>query len=127
MSLSDLPKLTAKKLGIIAKLLESYGIPVTKDADSVSFSFPDCPEALAAWQTLAVQIGKAPLREEKQALRFALWIHGDAGTLFLERIRTLLGLDDTFFPMLRIHIPPKGMKCGLTSTNTTPKLCLARM
>jgi len=45
----DLPKLTAKTLGTYKKLLEGYGLLMEIGEEALSFDFPACPEALAAW------------------------------------------------------------------------------
>lgn len=78
--LSDLPKLTAKTLGLFIKLLARYGMNVEKRNDSMSFEYPECQEALAAWQLLAAKCSEYPGRERDQSVRFMLWMHDGDGT-----------------------------------------------
>lgn len=93
----DVNKLTTKTLAVFMKMLEQYGLFTKKSDDSLSFEFPECPEALLVWKLLATKCSEYSDDRCKQAIRFALWIHNDDGMYFLERIKTLLGLDDRFF------------------------------
>lgn len=108
--ISDMPKLTAKTLGIYLKLLGHYGMFIEKGSDTLMFEFSACPEALTAWQLLAAKCSEYQDREREQAVRFALWIHDGDGAYFLERIRTLLGLDDGFFDYVAEKYLAKGYK-----------------
>lgn len=107
LRLSDAPKVTAKMLTLFRKFLEHYGLFTEKDSDSLYFSFPDFPETLSAWQLLAAKCGEYP-RPQYQAVRFALWVHHDDGSYFLERIRTLLNLDEGFFEYITDKYLEKG-------------------
>lgn len=70
VQLSDIPNHTAKTLAIFIKLLESFGLFTENRGDSLSFEFPDFPEALSAWQLLAVKCSEYPDRQREQAIRF---------------------------------------------------------
>jgi len=102
LRLSDAPKLTGKTLGTFSALLARYGLSIEKNGDALSFSFPDCPDALLAWQLLARKCGELPISPRDQAVRFLLWVHYDDPACFLEKIRALLNLDEGFFEYVTV-------------------------
>ena len=105
---SELPKLTGKTLAIYQKLFERYGLLTEISDDILSFTFSDCPEALAAWKLLAAKCGENQERRKELPVRFALWIHDGDGSYFLKRIETLLGLDKGFFAYVAEKYRAKG-------------------
>ena len=97
MAVNSVPQMTAKTLGILLALLERFGMHVEKSNDMLTFTMPTCPEALATWPLLAKQCSTHPGGEKEYAVRCMLWMHDEDDTYFLERLKTLLGLDDGFF------------------------------
>ena len=97
LSQSDMPKLAAKTIKTYTAFLERYGLCIETTGDGLSFAFPQNPDILAAWQLLAAKCSGYSDKQRDNATQFALWLHHNDGTYFLERLKALLGLDDGFF------------------------------
>ena len=123
---NDLPKCTSKTLAIYAKLFISFGLLLKKENDSILFEFPECPEALAAWQLFAKKCNAYPDRQRDQAVRFMLWMHNGDGEYFLERIRLLLGLDKEFFDYVVDKYQAKGYRVQFNINEYTTNYMLTK-
>ena len=103
---ADLPKMTAKQLGIYTQLLGHSGIVMEDGGDTLSFEIPAKPGALAAWKLLAAVYAKKQV--DHRAPYFILWIYDNDGTYFLERVRQLLQLENDFFHKVNEAYRAKG-------------------
>ena len=94
---TDLPKMNGKQLGLYRELFSNHGLMMTAHTDALSFEFPSNPHALSAWKLYSEISANEQTRPRDRALGFILWMNGNDGSYFLERIRSLLDLEECFF------------------------------